>query len=63
MDGLLGEEAELAAWERAAQLTAEERWEEVEDSVSARVAEEDLPAHNRVDARGYVVYDESSFLG
>ena len=42
---------------------AEERWEEVEDSVSAQVAEEDLLHHNRIDRSGYAVYDESSFLG
>jgi hypothetical protein len=63
LDGLLGEEAELVAWERAAELMAENRWEEVEDFVSAWVAEEDLPAHNSIDAEGYMVYDESSFLG
>ena len=63
LDGLLGEEAELAAWERAAELMAGNRWEEVEDSVSARVMEEDLPALNSLDAEGYAVFDEKSFLG
>ena len=60
LDGLLGEEAELAAWERAAELMAENRWEEVGDR---EVEVEDLPFINSVDAQGYAVCDESSFLG
>ena len=63
LDGLLGEEAELVAWEWVAELMAGNRWEEVEDSVSAQVVEEDLPTLNSLDAEGYAVFDEKSFLG
>ena len=79
-DGLTGEEAELATWERAAELMASgEAQDQGQDEGEARrhtavgqgqavesaicEPEDDLRLHNRIDARGFAVMEETSFLG
>ena len=52
VDGLL-DEVELAAWEWVDELMVDDRWEEVEDGVSARVEEKNLPALNSLDAASF----------
>ena len=79
-DGLTGEEAELATWERAAELMASGETQDqgpdegeprrhtavgqgraVESTIGE--PEDDLWLHNRIDARGFAVMEETSFLG
>ena len=79
-DGLTGEEAELATWERAVELMASgEAQDQGQDEGEARrhtavgqgravesaicEPEDDLRLHNRIDARGFAVMEETSFLG
>ena len=79
-DGLTGEEAELATWERAAELMASgEAQDQGQDEGESRrhtavgqgqavesaigEPEDDLRLHNRIDARGFAVMEETSFLG
>ena len=79
-DGLTGEEAELATWERAAELMAsgeaQDQGQDADESrrhtavgqgraVESAISEpeDDLWLHNRIDARGFAVMEETSFLG
>ena len=57
------EEAELAAWERAAEQLADEEHARRGTIVSSAAATIEERVENEVDTDGYAVYDEKSFLG
>ena len=62
LEGLEGEEAELAAWERAAEQLADEEHAPRGTIVSSGAAAREESV-NELDADGYAVNDEKSFLG